>query len=446
MVDNTYENMEILIVEDSPTQALLLKETLEKHSFSTAVAVDGVNAIELLSHKLPNLVITDIEMPRMNGYELCKSIKIDPKFNSLPVILLTNLTNSLDVIRGIECGADSFLTKPCSINVLLSTIHDVMDNKKLHANQQPGKPYEFIFGGQHHLLQLDQVQVTNLLLSTYANAIQKNLELEQSYTKLNQAHSELKKRSEELKTLNEQKNHLLGMAAHDLRNPLGAIEGYSNWLQGQLSGKIDSRSEKILERINYNSTFMLQLINNLLDISVIESGIVSLHISEVNLPELIKESLIFLQDVAEKKNIKILVHSNPDLLIPPIYCDANKISQVIFNLVGNAIKFSYPESSIELGLQPTEDRIIISVKDHGVGMPKNNKDNLFQPFKGSSLGTAGEKGTGLGLAIVHKIIQEHQGEIWIESEEGKGSCFFVALPLACPPANRHQESNAAMAR
>lgn len=428
-MEQDFKDMEILIVEDSQTQALLLKNSLENNWFRIRVAIDGIDGLEQLQHKLPSLVITDIEMPRMNGYELCKIIKTDPKFKGLPVILLTNLTNSLDVIKGIECGADSFLTKPCCIDVLLSTIHDVIDNKKLHGHQPPGKPYDFIFGGQHHMLQLDQVQVTNLLLSTYANAIQKNLELEQSYQKLNATCGELEKSSEELKRLDKQKNQFLGMAAHDLRNPLSVIEGYSSWLMSELSGKIDIQLAKILERINYNSTFMLQLINDLLDISVIESGTVSLHLSNVNLPELMKETLIVLRGVAEKKNIEIVFNLANDIVMPTVRCDANKMSQVIYNLVGNAIKFSHPASKIAVDLKALDKEIIISVKDSGVGMSQKCKENLFQPFTGTVLGTAGEKGTGLGLAIVHKIINEHKGKIWVESLEGKGSCFFVSLPL-----------------
>lgn len=426
MSQDAFPKIEILLVEDSPTQALLLKEALEKRHVTVVVAKDGLDALQKLPQINPEAIISDIEMPRMNGYELCRHLKADDELKTIPVILLTNLTNTLDVIKGIECGADSFLTKPCDIDFLLTTIKDILENKKLRQELIPGKQMEFIFGGQHHLLQLDQVQITDLLLSTYANAIQKNLELEQAYRKINLSYEELERKKEELELLNTQKNQLLGMAAHDMRNPLGVIQGYSEWLLTKLEGKAEEQCLKMIERIKQNSSFMLRLINDLLDLSVIESGTVSLHLSETNLPEIISEALIFLKEIAGKKNIELkFICTKP---IASIRCDANKIVQVINNLVSNAVKFSHPGGTIEITLEKIENNLVLSVKDSGIGLSLENKERLFQPFKTSAAGTAGEKGTGLGLAIVHKIIAEHKGKIEVESEEGKGSTFSITLP------------------
>lgn len=425
-IDHT--NVNVLVVEDSTTQAMLLKETLEAHHLIVNLAQDGKEALEQMKKNAPNIVISDIEMPNLNGYDLCRHIKTDPAFKGIPVILLTNLTDAMDVIKGIECGADSFITKPFEINFLLSTIQDVLQNKKLHNELPPGKQLEFFFGGQRHMLQVNQVQITDLLLSTYSNAIQKNSELEQAYRKLNRLYEEIERKNKELNNLNQQKNQLLGMAAHDLRNPLSIILGYSDLLQSHLKGKIESELLRMLDRIKNSSSFMLQLINDLLDISIIESGTVNLHLSQANLSELIEENIVFLREIAEKKNIKLSFLSNK--LLPPILCDANKISQIIHNLVGNAIKFSKPGDTVQISLEPSEKYIIMAVKDHGMGIPPESKERLFQPFsKVSAIGTAGEKGTGLGLAIAHKIVAEHKGKIWVESQVNKETTFFVSLPL-----------------
>lgn len=421
------DKLNVLVVEDSPTQALLLKDSLENEQVKATIAKDGQEALEIMQKNLPQLVITDIEMPRMNGYDLCKYMKSDSTLKDIPVILLTGLKDPMDVIRGIECAADSFLTKPCDTDFLLATIKDIIANKKMRHELPVGRKMDFFFGGQRHLLETDQLKLTDLLLSTFSNAMHKNLELEGAHHKLNELYEELKEKNEELRHLNEVKNQFLGMAAHDLRNPLAVIKGYSDWLINDLKD-LNEKQLKSLERIQQSSAFMLQLINDLLDISVIESGIVSLHLAEVDLETLIKDNIPFLKNLAEKKHIELnFITEGP---IPKVQCDANKIQQVLNNLVSNAIKFSSQNGQIQVLLKKAPDGVILKVKDHGRGISPEAQKSLFQPFsKISSPGTAGEKGTGLGLAIVQKVVQEHKGKIWVESEEGKGSEFTVLIPV-----------------
>lgn len=422
MVNQNIKDIEVLIVEDSPTQLLLLQRSLEEQQMRVRVSSDGLDALQRLKESLPEVIISDIKMPRMDGYELCKAVKSDERMKHIPVILLTGLSDPMDVIQGIGCGGDSFLTKPCELNILLSTIQDARENAKLHREYVEKRQIDFFFNGKRYQLQINPDQITSLLLSTYSNAIQKNLELERAY-------EELQKKNEELKQLNQQKNQFLGMAAHDLRNPLGVIGGYIDVLIESLKAKIDERSMKMLTRIKASSTLMLNLINDLLDISVIESGTVSLHLTWVDLPSLIQENLTLLKNMADKKNIKLDFSSN----VPSakVNCDPIKVTQIINNLISNAIKFSHPGDHIEVTLKPSDKQIVLAVQDHGTGLSPEAKKRLFEPFsKGSSIGTAGEKGTGLGLAITHKIVAEHKGKIWVDSEIGKGSTFYVSLPFS----------------
>lgn len=425
MVDTILDQLEILIVEDSPTQALVLKQSLEGQNCLVRVAEDGQAGLEQIRSNKPHVVVSDIMMPRMDGFELCRQLKTDPQLREIPVILLTGLQDPMDVIKGIACGADSFLTKPCDINFLMSTMRGVLENKQANQGRVEGQSMAFFFNGKHHVLRIDQMQITNLLLSTYLNAIQKNSELEQSLGKLNQAYDEIKKKNSELNALNEQKNQFLGMAAHDLRNPLGVIIGYSGMLKSKLQGSIDEKSDKMLDKISHSSTFMLRLINDLLDVSVIESGKVTLHLAHVNLVDLIHDNITLLNNLAEKKQIKLVFVNK--ISSAKLYCDANKISQVLTNLVSNAIKFSNPGGEVQIGVEITENEVTISVKDSGMGISPEAQKTLFQPFTKGKEGTAGEKSTGLGLAIVHKIVTEHHGKIWVESEMGKGATFFVSL-------------------
>lgn len=426
-MENSLENLNVLYIEDSPTQAIMLKDTLEQNRMHVQLAKDGVEGLEQLNQSQPSVIISDIEMPRMNGYDFCKYVKTDDAYKDIPVILLTNLTDVLDVIKGIECGADSFLTKPCETSLLLTTLQNAVKNKSVQNQISKGK-LEFFFDGKSHALEIDQVQITKLLLSIYSNAIQKNLELEQAYRKLNRIYEELEKNNKTLKALNEQKNQFLGMAAHDLRNPLTVISGFSNYLLNINKDNMDeNKVHQMVAHIYSSSNFMLQLIDDLLDFSIIESGVLSLHSVETDLVELIKKNMVFFESLAQKKNIEVVFNDPSNF--PKVKCDPNKILQVINNVVTNAIKFSHPQSMIKITLSHSDTEATISIEDHGIGMSPESVKNLFQPFsKMKTLGTEGEKGAGLGLAIAYKIVTEHKGKIWVQSEVNKGTTFFISLP------------------
>lgn len=419
----------VLIVEDSPTQALLLQEILEKEHLSVRTSKDGFDGLQKLEESMPHLIISDIAMPGMDGYTFCKNVKSNTRYKDIPIILLTSLTDPLDVIRGMDCGADGFLTKPCEVSLLFSTIQNTLLNMDL-IHKYPKEKLSFHFGGHLHSLDINQVQITELLLSTYSSAIQKNLELDIAYHKLNRIYEELEEKNKKLIELNEQKNQLLGMAAHDLKNPLTVISGFSNFLLNMTKDSIDpEKSRQMIERINDSSSFMIGVIDDFLDFSTIESGTLTLHLSEVDLPELIQKDLLFFESLAQKKGISL--QFNYKKPIPKVKCDPNKISQVINNLITNGIKFSHPQGILVISLIPTENEITISVKDSGIGISPEGIVNLFQPFsKLKTKGTAGEKGTGLGLAIVHKIVLAHKGKIWVESKLGEGSTFFISIPLS----------------
>lgn len=418
----------VLILEDSPTQTLLLKESLEENHFEVMAAKDGLEGLVILQTNLPEVIISDIDMPRMNGYDFCLRVKQDPKLKEIPVILLTNLTDSMDAIKGIECGADSFITKPCEIGFLLSTMNDVLNNSNRQKELKSEKQIEFFFAGQKHTLNVNDMQVTDLLLSTFTAAIQKNMELEKAYRKLNLIHEDLERKTAQLEELNNQKNQFLGMAAHDLRNPLALIQGYSQLLLEKFHNTEDEKTVQMLETIKRSSSTMFALINDLLDVSVIESGVVNLHLDHYHLNNIVDEILPLVSKLASDKNISLTVKCIPETI--DIYCDRIKMEQILSNLITNAIKFSNPGTNIEISLGKTDTEILIAVKDQGVGIPSGEIEKIFTPFaKSSNKTTAGEPSTGLGLAIVNKVVQAHKGKIWVESEMGKGSTFYVSFPL-----------------
>lgn len=238
---------------------------------------------------------------------------------------------------------------------------------------------------------------------------------------------ELAKKNAQLRHLNEQKNQFLGVAAHDLRNPLSGIMGFSEFLLQEQDLSREEQQE-FLQIIHQSSQFMLQLVNDLLSYTALESGKLQLRLEKIDLVAQIQRNIEVNRVIAQPKGIKISFEYDTGL--PSVLIDTSKIDQVLNNLVSNAIKYSYPNSQINVTLKRDDSQVVIAVQDEGQGIPTDELDKLFKPFQKTSVqSTAGEESTGLGLAIVKNIVQGHQGRIWVTSEVGKGSTFYIALPI-----------------
>jgi two-component system, OmpR family, sensor kinase len=237
---------------------------------------------------------------------------------------------------------------------------------------------------------------------------------------------QLIKKNAELEHLNRLKNQFLGMAAHDLRNPLHAISSYSHLL---LDADIPITSEEQVEFINEISSlseYMLTIVNDLLSVSVIESGQLNLNLKAVNLSGILENNIKRNRFLAARKQIQIDLEFEP---VPELMLDAFKIEQVLDNLLSNAIKFSQPGTCIQVKLTPQQSGVTISVQDQGHGMSDSEMQKLFAPFaRLKASGISGEPTIGLGLFIAKRIVEGHAGKIWVESEVDKGTTFFVFLP------------------
>src|SRR6266436_2790554 len=183
--------LQILIAEDSATQAQRLQHILEQHGYRVTAAANGRLALEAAQHSKPALIISDVIMPEMNGYELCSRVKADARLSHVPVVLVTTLSDPHDVIRGLECGADNFILKPYDADQLLHRIQFVLINSQMRRNEQPDMGLEIVFSGQKHFITADRLQILNLLLSTYEAAIHRNKELSFTRDTLRQTNVEL---------------------------------------------------------------------------------------------------------------------------------------------------------------------------------------------------------------------------------------------------------------
>jgi signal transduction histidine kinase len=239
---------------------------------------------------------------------------------------------------------------------------------------------------------------------------------------------EMVRKNVELEKLNEQKNRMLGIAAHDLRSPLAVIQSYSEFLEEEAGNVLNAEQREFVGVIKSTSEFMLRMVTDILDVTAIEAGQLKLHREPANLEELMWHNLALNRVLAARKNIGIELASGT--AIPLIPLDAGKIEQVLNNLVTNAVKFSHPGSTVRVRVDCSTEWVTVAVEDQGQGIPDADLPKLFKPFgKGSVRSTAGEQSTGLGLAIARNIVEGHGGRIWLESAVGRGSTFFFTLPL-----------------
>jgi len=369
---NTHDNQEItiLLVDDTPTNLELIISYLKQEGYKTAVAKNGKTALMRAEYLIPDLILLDIQMPEIDGFETCQKLKENQTTSDIPVIFMSALTETVDKLKGFQVGGVDYITKPVNCDELLARVN---------------------------------THVTIRLLQ-----------------------KELIKKNADLINLNELKNKYLGMAAHDLRNPLNGIQGLSLLLTDD--EVIDEKEKKTLMRqIHKSSCDMLKLVDDLLNISSIESGGFELDQQSTPLDLIVQERIELITIVAKTKNI--IIESNLDS-VPNIQMDINRMSQVIDNLLSNAIKFSNSGTKIFVHVSQKNDRVLLSIKDQGQGIPSEEIGLLFNAFRKLSIRpTDGEVSTGLGMWIVKNIIDAHSGKISVESEVNVGSTFTVSLPI-----------------
>ncbi len=421
------ENNTILIVEDSALQAALLRKLLVGASYTVVVARNGQEALGKLGGDLPFVIISDVDMPDMNGYQLCHEVKTKPETSHIPVILLTGLGDARHVIEGLQAGADNYVTKPYDGQRLLDRVESLRRSPDLYRHREVEEPLEVSVAGETFPIVAGRGQILNLLLSTFESAVWQNQKLRQSNDELQLMHQEMADKNDELEDSIETQNKFIGMAAHDMRNPLAVMLGYSQLMLEGVVGPIEGNQKKFIGSIHKAAESLLQLVNELLEISEIESGNLLLELADTDLASLIRNAVEMNGFLAQNKNIRIVADLD---VIAPLKLDPSKIDQVLNNLLSNATKYSHPDTVVRVELRKEADRSVrLSVIDQGQGIPLAEQENLFQPFHKTSVrGTAGEKSTGLGLAIVKRIVEGHGATIGVESEPGKGSTFTVRFP------------------
>jgi DNA-binding response OmpR family regulator/anti-sigma regulatory factor (Ser/Thr protein kinase) len=447
---------DILIAEDSATQAQRLRHILETHGYQVMAAANGRLALEMARKQRPDLIISDVMMPEMTGYELCASVKADAMLSDVPVILVTTLSDPQDVIRGLECRADNFILKPYDADHLLHRIQFVLINSQMRQSEQAGMGLEIMFSGQKHFITADRLQILNLLLSTYEAAIQRNKELSTTRDELRQTNVELQEltheledrvsvRTRELEHSNEalrqaqqvliQQERLRALGqmasgiAHDINNAISPIAIYTDAL---LEREVDlsERARQYLTTIQRAIDDVAQTVGRLKEFYRPRE---QQTLADVELNPLVKQVIDLTRarwsDLPQRRGIMIEMRESLDPKLPRVRGAENEIRDALTNLVFNAVDALPAGGVIEVRSSaatstPGADRPVwLEVRDSGVGMDEVTRRRCLEPF----FTTKGERGTGMGLAMVYGMAQRHGATLEIDSTPGEGTTMRLVF-------------------
>ncbi len=404
----------ILAIEDSLVQAKKLQHFFDEHKINALLFSNASEAYAHAEVNPPILIISDIVMPGMDGYEFCSKIKSNPALRDIPVILLTSLSDPLDIVKGLQAGADNFITKPYEEQYLLSRIHYLLANRDMRRSGVGDMVIEIMFQGTKYQINSDKKQILNLLLSVYEAAIHRNNELIEAKLQLETLNTNLISANEEL-------DAFARTVSHDLRSPLGGITGFAELLLEEYGEKFNEDAKTQLTWILRSAHKMSHLITDLLNYS--RAGRASLDPVNVNLTELAQEMVADLKQRFNSPGTIVTIeegmHVNADLSLMQIAMD---------NLLGNAFKYSSKKEHPQISVGSTEiyGRKVFYVKDNGAGFDSAKADKLFNPFVRLHSGKEFQ-GTGVGLSTVKRIIERHGGDIWAESQPDQGAVFYFTI-------------------
>ncbi len=386
----------ILVVDDIAANRNLLGATLEPKGYEVLLASNGAAALKVAARARPNLILMDVNMPEMDGYEACRQLKGMPGLAEIPVIFITANDDPDSLVKGFQAGGVDYITKPFKAEEVLMRVET---HVRIHT-------------------------LTSAVESSNQELALKNSELLTEVERRKQAEAKANE-------ANEAKSRFLSFISHEMRSPLNAIIGFSEELVDGLTDETLAQSRDDATRIRSAGGHLLGLINNLLDLSKIEAGKMPLNLEEFALIPLVVELGKDVEPLVRRNGNKLTVQSNDEIGI--VRADATKLKQILMNLISNAGKFTQ-NGAITLSFREPADgdvkRFEIAVTDTGIGMTGDQMQRLFQPYQQATDTTAQQYGgTGLGLAISRQFCRLMGGDLAVTSELGKGSTFAVILPF-----------------
>lgn len=414
----------ILIVEDSQVQAELLRRTLHQNGYVPTVAHDGRAALVAVRRRRPDLVLTDIEMPNLDGYELCRAMKQDPDLADIPVVLLTSHMTVKDAFRGLEAGADDYIGKPWEERELLRRVELLLG---MEVTGRETESLNLSFQGVPYAVYSGRRQISALLMSVLEEAVRRNDELEKHRRELHEANQLLKKTNTQLEQASRSKDDFLAKMSHELRTPLHSILGFSEVMLDNAALPEETRV-RFLGHIQGAGRHLLELINDILDLSKVGAGRLDLHAEEFDARESIYAVHETVRPMAEQKEQILVLEIDPSVGL--LVQDPRRFTQILYNLLSNAIKFTPDGGRIITRARMIDGSLEVSVIDTGIGIQPEELGKIFDEFQQVDSGYARtQQGTGLGLALVRRFLELMKGEIRVDSKYGEGSTFSFRLPV-----------------
>lgn len=364
----------ILAVDDNITNLKIVTEHLLHAGFKVLSARNGESGIQRARLAQPDLILLDVQMPDLNGFEVCRRLKAEEAVKDIPVIFMTALNSVEDKLQGFAVGGVDYIPKPFEAAELLARVE------------------------------------THLLLYKQRRQIAELQQKERAY----------------FLNLNQLKNQFVSTASHDLKNPIGIIKSYVELIE-ETSPELDSDVKKYLERIKYGADQMLNLVKDLLDLTRMEMG-ATLELRQIALSTFLTERLSDFELLAWQKKIT-LTSSLPQINLQVSF-DTGRMTQVINNLLSNALKYTPAGGEIKLAAYTQNGKLFIEISDNGLGIPAEDLPHLFDKFyRVRREKHLAEEGTGLGLAIVKTLVEKHDGQIQVKSTLGEGTTFSIIFPL-----------------
>jgi two-component system sensor histidine kinase/response regulator len=365
----------VLVVDDEEHNRVLLRDLLEAHGHRVMEAVNGEQAMDAITSSAPDVILLDVMMPRVDGFEVCRRLKADARSAPIPILLITALTDRQDRLAGIEAGANDFLTKPIDTQDVILRVGNAVYTKHLY----------------------DQ--------------------LADNYQRLR-----------ELEVLRDDLTHMI---VHDLRTPLTSV--IAGMQTVEMSGELNARQQQCLQLALTGGQTLLGMINDVLDISKMEDGSLRLDYQDLAATDLVEQALKEIEALAQEKGLSLIrdlpTHS------PTFSGDEEKLRRTLVNLLGNAVRFTPRGGTITASVRSAgEQTAVFAVRDTGEGIPTEAFERIFEKFGQVEMGPAGQSlSTGLGLTFCKMVVEAHGGRIGVESELGRGSTFSFTIPITSLP-------------
>ena len=367
----TRSEYKILIVDDVVSNVLLLKILLTNEKFQVCTANNGTTCIEQARKEHPDLILLDVMMPDISGFDTAVILKKDPETKEIPIIFLTALNTPADLVHGFKVGASDFLTKPFNKEELVMRV----------------------------MQQISLVAAKRII----------------------------EQQNAELRATLSNRDKMYSVIAHDLRSPMASIRMVLNLVvQSMTEEQVGPELYMLLDQANRESEEVHDLLDNLLKWTKSQTGRLNVVLQDLDLNEIIPGVVEIFEMIAQTKHIKLDLQTSPTPLV--VNADNDMLKTVVRNFLSNAIKFSPENSSIEIKMGTEGDYAKVSVRDHGVGIASSRIGSIFHKGE-TTYGTGGEEGSGLGLMLCQDFAQKNGGDCTVESVEGEGSTFSVFIPL-----------------